>query len=72
MSIYFFMSVTLGNVFTALVNMAIERPDGSSLLEGVWYFGFFTVMIVVATLVFIGAALLYQGRSYMQGEEKAV
>ena len=66
----YLLSVSGGNAFTAAVNFAIEQPDGSSRLEGADYYWFFTVIMAVTAVVFIGVAKLYRGRTYIQGAEK--
>jgi POT family proton-dependent oligopeptide transporter len=43
---FFMMSIALGNLFTSLVNFAIE---GSDLLRGADYYWFFTLMMLLTT-----------------------
>lgn len=68
MSLYL-ASVWLGNIFTAGVNYAIETPDGGSRLDGPAYYGFFTLAMLAAALLFVLVARNYQGRAYIQDEE---
>jgi POT family proton-dependent oligopeptide transporter len=62
------LAVSLGNVFTAIVNSVIERPDGSLLLEGASYYWFFVGVMFVSTLLFILWSQFYRGQTYIQGE----
>lgn len=66
MSIYL-LSVAMGNLLTAAVNFVIQKPDGSSRLEGPSYFWFFTVLIAVAAIGFIVVAKMYRGQTHIQG-----
>lgn len=70
MSIYL-LSVTVGNVFTGLVNRFIQNPDGSSKLEGASYFGFFTGVILATALCYLVVAKLYRGQTFIQGTKVA-
>ena len=63
----FFLTVTLGNVFTAVVNHFIA--DGTLDLHGANYYWFFTSAMFIAAVLFVGATLLYRGRTYVQGDE---
>jgi POT family proton-dependent oligopeptide transporter len=47
---FFMMSIALGNLFTSAVNFAIE---GSDLLQGADYYGFFTLLMLVTTALFV-------------------
>jgi POT family proton-dependent oligopeptide transporter len=68
MSLYL-LTVSLGNMFTALVNTVIQRPDGTSRLEGANYFWFFCLLMLASTVVFVFVAMRYQGKTYLQGDE---
>lgn len=61
-------SISLGNVFTALVNVAIQNPDGSSRLSGASYFYFFVVVCLAVAVAFVFCARFYRGRTYTQDE----
>ena len=65
MSLYL-LSVAAGNEFTAVVNWAIERPDGSSRLPGADYYWFFTAIMAVAAVGFVFVARSYRGETYIQ------
>jgi POT family proton-dependent oligopeptide transporter len=61
-------SVSLGNVFTALVNFVIQNPDGSVKLKGASYFFFFVIVLFVTALLFLFFARFYKGKTYIQDE----
>ncbi len=67
----FFVSVSLGNLFTAAVNFVIANPDGTQRLEGASYFWFFTVVMLLTAVLFVPVALVYRGGTYIQGTEKS-
>ena len=62
----FLLSVTLGNVFTAVVNQFIQNADGTSKLEGSSYYWFFTFAMLGTAFVFIPVAKLYREKTYIQ------
>lgn len=64
----FFLSITLGNVFTALVNAFIRNEDGTSKLAGASYFWFFAMMMAITAVVFIFVAMSYHEKTYIQDE----
>lgn len=64
----FLLSVSLGNLFTAGVNVFIQNPDGSSKLAGASYYLFFAAAMFVTALAFVGVARRFQVRTYIQGE----
>jgi POT family proton-dependent oligopeptide transporter len=63
----FLLALSLGNVFTALVNYVIERADGTSRLSGVQYYLFFAGMMLATTVGFIAYAARYREHRYVQG-----
>ena len=65
----FLASVTLGNLFTAAVNVAIENPDGTTSLEGASYYLFFSAAMLVTAILFVPIAVWYKERTYVQGSE---
>lgn len=67
MSIYM-LSVSLGNLITAGVNLFIQNPDGTSKLPGASYYWFFTGLMLFAAIVFIVVAKFYKGRVYVQDQ----
>ena len=64
----FFLSLTLGNVFTAVVNVFIRNEGGTSKLPGASYFWFFAMMMTITAVVFIFVARGYREKSYIQDE----
>lgn len=65
---YWFLSVSMGNKFAALVNYFIMNPDGSSWLSGVDYFLFFANCTVVTGLLFIPVVIFYKEKTYIHDE----
>ena len=49
---FFMLSVSLGNIFTAMVNVFIQNPDGSLKIEGASYFYFFAGIMFVTAVLF--------------------
>ncbi len=64
----FMLSETVGNAFTAGVNFFILNKDGTSKLPGAEYFWFFTVLMLVTTLLFCVYAAFYQEKTYIQDD----
>ena len=64
----FFLSLTLGNTFTAIVNVFIRNPDGTSKLAGASYFWFFTALMLVTAVLFVPVAARYKVKDYIQDE----
>lgn len=67
----FFLSITLGNAFTAVVNIFIQNEDGSSRLEGASYFWFFATMMFLTAVLFVPVAARYKEKTYIQDESFA-
>jgi len=67
MSLYL-LSVSLGNLFTALVNGLTQDAAGHSQLAGASYYWFFTGCMAVATLLFLPVLWWYKPREYLQPE----
>ena len=64
------LTISLGNLFTAGVNFFIQNDDGTSKLEGASYYTFFTVMMLVAAVLFVFVALFYKEQRYIQDTEE--
>ena len=64
----FLMSVSIGNLFTSLVNFFIQNPDGTSKLEGASYYLFFAAAMAATAILFVPVAVWYQERTYIQDE----
>lgn len=67
----FLLSVSLGNLITAVVNKFIENSDGTTKLPGASYYWFFTALMVVAAVMFVAVSLRYRGESHSQDEAEA-
>jgi POT family proton-dependent oligopeptide transporter len=64
----FFLSVTLGDIFTAGVNYFIQNEDGSSKLAGAGYYWFFAIMMLITAIIFVFVAAKYREKTYIQDE----
>lgn len=65
MSLYL-LSISAGNLVTAAVNFAISRLN--LRLEGANYYLFFTVLAMLASIIFVFFARRYTEKSYLQDE----
>jgi POT family proton-dependent oligopeptide transporter len=65
------LSISLGNIFAAIVNAVIQNPDGTSKLPGASYYWFFTGAMLVTAILFIPLALRYKAKEYIQDEAPA-
>ncbi|MET0387473.1 MAG: POT family MFS transporter [Polyangiales bacterium] len=63
----FLLAVSIGDGFTALVNLLIQKPDGTSRLTGTEYYLFFAGLMFVTAIAFIGYAKRYRVHRYVQG-----
>jgi POT family proton-dependent oligopeptide transporter len=74
MGLYLLVAIALGNIFTAQVNGYIDEQKklGASILEGANYFWFFTIFMLVASIVFVVWSQFYRGEMFIQGEEEAL
>jgi POT family proton-dependent oligopeptide transporter len=61
-------SVSLGNLFTSLVNAWIEQSKGASSLDGAGYYWFFVKCISVSAILFVFVAGFYQEKRHLQDE----
>jgi POT family proton-dependent oligopeptide transporter len=59
-------AISLGNVFTAAVDHAIQNPDGTVRLAGAAYFYFFIKVLLVTAVLFVLVSPFYRGRTYQQ------
>ncbi len=64
----FLMSVSIGNLFTATVNVFIQNADGTSKLEGPSYYLFFAAAMAITAVLFVPVAVWYKERTYIQDE----
>jgi POT family proton-dependent oligopeptide transporter len=65
MSLYL-VSVSLGNLVTAGVNMVIENPDGTVSLEGSSYFLFFAGLMFATAVIYVPFAMRFKEHTYIQ------
>jgi len=65
MSLYM-LSISLGNLFTAGVNFAIEAPGGHVQLSGTAYYLFFASLMLIALLIYIPASTRFREQSFVQ------
>jgi POT family proton-dependent oligopeptide transporter len=69
----FLLSVTLGNLFTGLVNDQLARwkEQGYEPLAGAKYYWFFAACMLATAVVYVLWSQFYRGSTYIQGEEPA-
>lgn len=61
------LSISFGNVFTAVINEFISGNDNvAAALQGANYHWFFTSLMLLAAVLFIPVARNYRGQTYMQ------
>ena len=62
----FLMSVSIGNLFTALVNRFIGNEDGTSKLAGADYYLFFSAVMLVSAIKTYGSGKASVGHASRQ------
>jgi proton-dependent oligopeptide transporter, POT family len=67
----YLLSVSAGNLFTALVHWFIANPDGTVKLHGAAYYNFFAYLSLGCVALWVFVARAYQEKSYLQGETPA-
>lgn len=67
-----FLSVSLGNAITALVNWVIQNPDGTSKLTDVQYYWFFAGLMFATAIGFVFVAMWKKERTYIQAKPPAI
>ena len=67
MSLYL-LSVSAGNLFTALVHWFIANPDGSLKLHGAAYYNFYAALSIGCVALFVFVARNYTEKTYLQGD----
>ena len=60
---FYFLSIALGNLFTSAVNFFIHNTDGTSKLEGASYFWFFTIIMLITTVLFLWSSSYFQEKN---------
>jgi POT family proton-dependent oligopeptide transporter len=68
MQALYLLSISAGNAFTALVHWFIANPDGTTKLHGASFYIFFSVLSMVAAIVFAFVALRYREVAHLQDE----
>jgi POT family proton-dependent oligopeptide transporter len=66
---FYMLSVSLGNIFTAVVNLFIQNPDGTSKLEGASYFYFFAGTMFITAVLFLLVLKFYTPKTYLHEEK---
>ena len=61
------LSVSLGNIFTSMVNFFIQNEDGTVMLEGAEYYWFFTILMAVTAVIFAAVTPFIKDRTILQG-----
>lgn len=64
----FYLSISMGNFFTAGVNLFIQNPDGTRKLEGAQYHLFFAGFMGVTAFIFAIYARFYKEEHIVQDE----
>jgi proton-dependent oligopeptide transporter, POT family len=64
----YLLSVSAGNLFTALVHIFIANPDGTVKLHGSAYYTFFAALSIGCVAVFVFVAKAYKEKTYLQGD----
>lgn len=67
----YLLSISLGNVFAAIVNHFIQNPDGSTKLPGASYYWFFAIAMLVTLALYIPVAMRFPVREEIQDEAPA-
>ena len=64
----FYLSISAGNLFTALVNQVIQNPDGTTILVGASYHLFFAGFMGLVALIFAIYMRFYEEQHIIQEE----
>jgi proton-dependent oligopeptide transporter, POT family len=65
---FYLLAIAFGNAIAAIVNIFNKNEDGTSKLEGASYYWFFTVVMLVTSVLFIFVAMAYREKTYIQDE----
>jgi len=63
------LSISVGNVFTGVVNEFIQNADGTSKLPGASYYWFFTIAMLATACIYVLWSQFYRGQTFIQGDE---
>ena len=61
----FLLSISIGNLYTSIINFYNEREDGSVILSGYSYFLLFSIIMLVVTILFIPFAKKYSNEQIL-------
>jgi POT family proton-dependent oligopeptide transporter len=64
----YLLAVSAGNLFTALVHIFIENPDGTLKLHGASYYNFFAGLSIGCVALWVFVAKAYKEKIYLQGD----
>jgi len=64
MSLYL-LSISSGNLFTALVHVFIANQDGTVKLQGAAYYNFFAALSIGCVAVYVFVAKAYKEKNYV-------
>jgi POT family proton-dependent oligopeptide transporter len=64
----YLLAVSAGNLFTALVHIFIENPDGTLKLHGASYYNFFAYLSIGCVALWVFVAKAYKERTYLQSD----
>ncbi|HEY0864170.1 MAG TPA: POT family MFS transporter [Lacunisphaera sp.] len=67
----YLLAISAGNLFTALVHIFIENPDGSLKLHGAAYYNFFAWLSIGCVIVWIFVARSYKEQTHLQADPAA-
>lgn len=67
----YLLTIAVGNLFTALVNIFMMDGDGQSRLPGASYYWFFVIVMLVNAVGYVIFSTFYRGRTYLQDEAAA-
>ena len=62
----FLLSIALGNAITSIVNFYNIKTDGSEILNQTNYFLFFTILMLLITLIFMVTSRHFKEKIYLQ------
>ncbi len=66
------LSVSAGNVITAMINLFIQDEQGNSRISGPNYYWMFAALMGVVAIVFVFVAMFYRERTYTQDDAEAL
>jgi POT family proton-dependent oligopeptide transporter len=66
---FYLLSIATGNLFTSAVNFFIQNPDGTSKLQGASYFWFFTILMLITTILFLWTSSHFRKYNYFPNND---